>query len=76
MTNEEIVCKIQKDVNTTEYMELLYTKNRPLLYKWAKLFQKHDNMEDLMQEAYFGLYKAVKTYDPERDCLFMTHAKW
>jgi len=74
MTNEELVNKIQQGVNTSCNMESLYINNKPYMFQIAKKYMGYADIEDLMQEAYFGLYEAVQRYDNSYETLFMTYA--
>lgn len=80
MTNEELVALIQEGTNVTENMGLLYQQNIPLIenliYPFTKSIEASAAMDkqDLMQEAYFGLAKAVQAYDASKEILFMTYA--
>lgn len=76
MTNEELVEKIQSSEDVESNMGLLYQQNRRLIYKFALPFSNMVDMDDLMQEAYFGLVKAVEKYDPEKEFKFLTYAEW
>ena len=76
MTNEELVLKIQRDENVTENIEQLYRQNLPMIRKIAARFTAKAELEDLTQEAYFGLIRAVELWDPERDTLFMTYGAY
>ncbi len=73
MGNEELVQKIQSEINPTENMEQLYLHNRSFIYQQAKKYAVYADMEDLMQEAYFGLYEAVKHYNPDKEAKFTTY---
>lgn len=73
MENEELVQKIQSGINPTPNMEQLYLQNRSLIYQQAKKYAVYADMEDLMQEAYFGLYEAVKHYNPGKEVKFTTY---
>lgn len=74
MSNEELVQQVQQGVNMAKYMELLYTNNRNLIYRVALPFSQSCDMDDLMQEAYFGLVEAVQRFDIEQGYKFMTYA--
>lgn len=63
MTNEELVEKIQAGEDVQTNMGLLYQQNQPLIYKFALPYSEMMDINDLMQEAYFGLVKAVEKYD-------------
>lgn len=76
MTNEELVAKIQAGENVQDNMTTLYQQNLPLMKKIAFPFTKFADMEDLLQEAYFGLQQAAKRYDPDRGFRFSTTINW
>lgn len=79
-----------KDLNDYEVMylveendeyarEILFCKYKPLILKMAYQYQKEAKscgleIDDLVQEAYLGLYYAIKTYDANNDALFYTYA--
>ena len=77
MSNEELVKQIQKGNNQTDNMEQLYKQNegyiRKIAYKYS--YTKEDR-EDLLQEAYFGLYEAVQRYEDTAGVLFMSYAAY
>ena len=66
MEIEELVEQIQAGINPTENMEQLYLQNRSFIYQQAKKYAAYADMDDLMQEAYFGLHEAVKHYKPDK----------
>ena len=74
MTNEQIVEKIRCGYSVTDNMQLLYEKNMPLIKRIVKPYTAYENMEDLLQEAYFGLWEAVQHYETSENVLFMTYA--
>lgn len=74
MSNEELVKEIQQGINTTDNMELLYRNNKGYIYKIAKRFSGYADIEELMQEAYFGLYEAVQRYESDKEVKFMSYA--
>ena len=57
-------------------MQLLYESNLPLIKKFIKPFAAYEPMEDLLQEAYFGLWEAVKHYETSENVRFMTYAEY
>lgn len=79
-----------KDLNDYEVMylveendenarEVLFDKYKPLILKLAYQYQKQAKLyglevDDLVQEAYFGLDMAIKTYDVNNNVLFYTYA--
>jgi RNA polymerase primary sigma factor len=76
MSNEELVKQIQKGINSVNNMELLYQQNDGYSRKIAKKYCFMDDISDLMQEAYFGLYEAVNRYEDTAGVLFMTYAAY
>lgn len=57
-------------------MQTLYEKNLPFIKQVVKPFTPYEPMEDLLQEAYFGLQEAVTHYMAEKNVLFITYAKY
>ena len=74
MTNEQIVQQIQNGSDVTDNMRMLYEQNLPLIRKIVKPYTTYEDMEDLLQEAYFGLLQAVQHYKMGENTLFMTYA--
>lgn len=75
MTNEELVALIQAGDHVRDNMGQLYQQNKNFIAKLVYPFSKVCEMEDLMQEAYFGLEKAVYRYDPTTGFKFLTYAE-
>lgn len=76
MTNEQIVTEIKSGYSVTDYMQLLYENNLPLIKKFIKPYAAYEPMEDLLQEAYFGLWEAVQHYEISENVRFMTYAEY
>ena len=76
MSNEELVKQIQQGINQTDNMEKLYHQNRGYIFKIANRYAHVCDIEDLMQEAYFGLYEAVQRYEDTAGVLFMSYASY
>lgn len=74
MINEELVLAIQAGQDVTANMEQLYNQNRGMIYKLTEKYKGVEDPEDLRQEAYFGLVRAVELWDPEREAQFLTFA--
>ena len=74
MTNEELVALIQAGVDVQENMGQLYQQNRNFIVGIALPYSKSCELDNLMQEAYFGLEKAVQRFEPDRDVLFISYA--
>ncbi len=76
MTNEQIVSEIRNGYSVTDYMQLLYESNLPLIKKFIKPYAAYEPMEDLLQESYFGLWEAVQHYESSANVRFMTYAEY
>jgi len=76
MTNEQIVTEIRNGYSVTDNMQLLYESNLPLIKKFIKPFAAYEPMEDLLQESYFGLWKAVQHYETSENVRFMSYAEY
>ncbi len=76
MANEQIVSKIRNGYSVTDYMQLLYESNLPLIKKFIKPYTAYEPMEDLLQESYFGLWEAVQHYETSANVRFMTYAEY
>ena len=76
MTNEQIVEKIKNGISVTANMQLLYENNMPLIKQIIKPYTAYESSEDLLQEAYFGLWEAIKHYESCENVLFMTYARY
>lgn len=76
MSNEEIVIQIQNGINVQENMQILYKQNECLIRKVVFPFTERAELDDLMQEAYFGIVDAVNDFDATMDYKFMTYAPW
>lgn len=72
MNNETLVKRIQ--CGELDQMEVLYEQNRGLIYQVAKKYSGMEELEDLMQQAYFGLHQAAIKYQPEVGAAFTTYA--
>ena len=73
MTNEELVELIQTGENVTDNMEQLYSQNHGIIYMMANRYSWGAPVEDLTQEAYISLCKAVKKYDKQQDIKFISY---
>ncbi|MCI9082011.1 MAG: sigma-70 family RNA polymerase sigma factor [Lachnospiraceae bacterium] len=76
MTNEQIVSEIRNGYSVADNMQLLYESNLPLTKKFIKPFAAYEPMEDLLQESYFGLWKAVQHYETSENVRFMSYAEY
>ncbi|MBR4027713.1 MAG: sigma-70 family RNA polymerase sigma factor [Lachnospiraceae bacterium] len=72
MSNEELVKLIQS--GQSKYMSELWEQNKGYIGKLTLKYKGYAELEDLKQEAYFGICEAVKHFDTEKDVLFLTYA--
>lgn len=73
MTNEKIIKEIKDGNQIQENMYLLYVQNLPLLKRWSKAYSKLFEPEDLLQECYIALHKAVQGFDVDCEYKFTTY---
>lgn len=76
MTNEELVIRVKAGIDTADNMALLYEQNRGFIFRLARRLSAYAEIDDLMQEGYFGLCEAVEHYDPDQDIKFLTYAEY
>lgn len=73
LTDEQLVRMSQEGSETAE--ELLIEKYRSLAKGKAKIYYiAGADREDVVQEGMIGLFKAIRSYDPDRDAAFRTYA--
>ena len=73
----ELLSKINDNEESTE---LIYKKYKPLIEKNAKRFLKYSKytgleINDLIQEGYIGLNRAIKSFNDTKETSFYTYAK-
>lgn len=76
MSNEELVERIKQGENSL--MSDLYMNCRRFIIAIIKHIgiEQAEDYEDAMQDAYFGLYEAVKGFDESKGHKFLTYAKY
>lgn len=74
MTNEELVTKIQNDEDVADNMLALWQQNQGLIAMIARKYSTYEDIEDLIQQGYIGLWEAVANYDKAAGALFSTYA--
>lgn len=74
VTNEQLVARIQAGVDVPDNMLRLWQQNRGYIALVAKNYQAFEDIEDLKQEGYIGLCRAVDEYKPQEGIAFMTYA--
>lgn len=74
MSNEDLVLMIQGNEDKARHLGELYEQNRGAIAIIAKRYSEYAEMEDLMQESFFGLSEAAARWDPEAGASFLTYA--
>lgn len=74
MTNEELVYRIRSGIDVSGNMLELYQQNKGMIFRISKRYSGMAEMEDLTQEGYIALCKAVDGYDPEGGIDFVSYA--
>lgn len=74
MSNEQLVACIQAGIDVAENMLLLWERNQGMIGKIASRYAGYENIEDLKQQGYIGLYDAVQGYRAEEGSKFITYA--
>lgn len=73
----EMLCGLYQKGNKSVLKDI-YQKTEKLVYSrslhFIKYFNHTLNFEDITQYGYFGLHKAIETYDSSYDTSFSTHA--
>lgn len=76
-SNEAIVARYQAESDEAakvDILGILYQKNHGLIYKVANRYSKYEDINDLTQEAYFGIRTAADLYDQEGGANFASYA--
>lgn len=74
MKNEELILLAQQ--GNSEAMAQLYENNAGIIHFVCRpLVNTAHALDDLKQEAYFGLLQAVRGFDPSRGILFVSYLK-
>lgn len=74
MTNEQLVIQLKAGIHTAEYMGQLWEQNRGMIGKIACKYKGYEDLEDLKQQGFLGLYDAVEGYNPDQGTSFITYA--
>lgn len=74
MSNEELAELIQGGIDVTKNMEALYKQMSGLIAKIAWRYRSLEEVEDLKQEGYLGLYKAALAFSPAAGVPFYQYA--
>ena len=76
MTNEQLVLRIKAGEDTAANILKLWEQNKGMIYKIALKFKGQEEIEDLVQQGYLGLYDAVENYDTDAEVLFLSYATY
>lgn len=76
MTNEQLVLRIRAGENVAENMLALWQQCRVIIVELARKYSAVAEQEDLEQEAYFAISKAVDSYDHEKGASFLTWSRF
>ncbi len=76
MTNEEIVKQIQSSGSSAELMAKLTEQLSGLVMKIAYHYSSWAELDDLIQESYFGVIEAVDAFDESQGASFATFAAY
>lgn len=77
VSNEELVELIKNNIETKLNYEKLYFQNTGFIYQTVKRYVNDKTaIEDLMQQAFIGLVKAVEQYDSSRSDNFLNIFKF
>ena len=71
MSNEDLVLMIQGNEDKARHLGELYEQNRGAIANIAKRYSEYAEIEDLMQESFFGLSEAAARWDPEAGTKFI-----
>ena len=74
VSNEELVGRIKAGENVQKNLEALYLQNEGMIGKLASHFCGYAEIDDLKQEAFFGLLEAVNRWDESKGTQFATYA--
>jgi RNA polymerase primary sigma factor len=74
MTNEELVLEIRSGKEADKNILELYSQNEKYIKKIASKYKAYADIDDLMQESYFGLIRAVEQWTPDGGASFSSYA--
>jgi len=75
-TNEQLVIKIQAGIDVADNVLLLWQQNRGMICKIANRYRHYESVEDLEQEGYIGLCKAVEHFEHCAGATFISYATY
>lgn len=75
-SNEELVSEIRSGINVKNNYEMLYGQNLGLIRQWCKCYSGIAEIEDLLQESYFSVIRAVEHYVFDKEVAFSTYLRY
>ena len=76
MTNEYLVKEIKQGINEKDNLESLYLNNKRFIYKIANKYKGYEDVGDLAQIGFIGMYEAIEPFDETKGFKFLTYARW
>ena len=76
LTNEQLVSEIKQNRNKKDNLESLYLNNKRFIYKIANKYKGYEDVGDLAQIGFIGMYEAIGPYDETKGFKFLTYARW
>ena len=76
LTNENLVKEIKQGINEKENLEKLYLNNTGFIYRIASKYKGYEDIDDLMQIGFIGMYEAIEPFDETKGFKFLTYARW
>ena len=76
MSNKQLVLRIKAGENVADNMLQLWQQNQGFIRSIAKKYAAYEEMEDLVQQGYFGLCNAVNGYDRDSGVTFLHYASF
>lgn len=73
MTNEEIIKQIHTGADQQQLMLLLWQQNEGITTKICRKYSSADEVDDLLQEAFFALHAAVEHFEPAAGVRFTSY---
>lgn len=74
MSNEQLALRIKAGEDVADNMLKLWQQNQGMIEELVGKYCYMAEKEDLKQEAYFAICKAVDSYDPDKGSSFLTWA--
>ena len=74
VTNEELALMVQSGNDKQKYLEQLYCQNYGMISKICRKYKEVEDLEDLLQESFFGLQKAAELWKPDGGAAFIGYA--